>query len=163
MARFLTRRYVAVTWAEAIRLAQVDGTPWSEIRQADEVYLLHREEWWAWWSDGRLTTAISLPSSLCPQSLAPDAVALIAEVWESDSPAPQCGWETLANVKVIVRRERIRIDRSVISPLQGESLEKLTVRFRDENRGVLYCYYQFLSENYFCDIRRELLPELDQE
>jgi hypothetical protein len=37
MARFLTRRYVAVTWAEAIRLAALDGTLWSEIWQAEDV------------------------------------------------------------------------------------------------------------------------------
>ncbi|MBE9137972.1 hypothetical protein IQ254_12350 [Nodosilinea sp. LEGE 07088] len=88
MARFLTRRYVAVTGAEAFRLAQLDGTPWSEIRHTEDVQLLHREEWWAWWSDEQLTTAIGLPESLCPETLSTDAVLLISEVWESFSPAP---------------------------------------------------------------------------
>jgi len=106
MARFLTRRYVAVTWAEAIRLAALDGTPWSEIRQAEGVYLLHREEWWAWWSDEQLTTAISLPESLCPQSLSLDAIELISEVWESYGGAPACGWATLARVEQVLSRER---------------------------------------------------------
>ena len=156
MERFLTRRYVAVTWFEACRLAQLDGTPQSEIRHTPDVYLVHRSEWWAWWSDECLTGAVSLPDSLCPEGLSPDAVELISEVWDSASPPPQCGWKTLANVEVIVRRERINIVRPILIPLEGESLEKLTVRFRNGDRGVLYCHYQFLHEDYFCEISQEL-------
>jgi len=151
MARFLTRRYVAVTWAEAIRLAQVDGTPWSEIRQADEGYLLHREEWWAWWSDGRLTTAISLPSSLCPQSLAPDAVALISEVVESYGGAPACGWETLARVEQVLRREWLPAPEST-GGYDWITLEQLTVRFTDGSEGVLECCYRGYTEGFECNI-----------
>jgi hypothetical protein len=156
MERYLTRRYVAVTLFEAQRLAALDGTPLHQIRHTPDVYLVHRTEWWAWWSDERLTGAVSLPDSLCPEGLSPDAVELISEVWDSASPPPQCGWSTLANVEAIVRREWIRIDRPILIPLEGESLEKLTVRFRDGDRGVLYCHHQFLSENYFCDISLDL-------
>ena len=156
MERYLTRRHVSVTLYEAQRLAQLDGTPIHRIRHTPNVYLVHRTEWWAWWSDECLTGAISLPDSLCPESLSPDAVELISAVWDSASPPPQCGWGTLANVEVIVRRERLNIDRPILIPLKGESLEKLTVRFRDGERGVLYCFSQFLHEDYFCDISREL-------
>jgi len=156
MERYLTRRYVAVTSYEAQRLAQLDGTPIDQIQHTPDVYLVHRTEWWAWWSDECLTGAISLPDSLCPEGLSPDAVELISEVWDSASPPPQCGWSTLANIEAVVRRERIRIERPILIPLEGESLEKLTVQFRDGDRGVLYCYYQFLHENYFCEISREL-------
>jgi hypothetical protein len=158
MARFLTRRYVAVTWAEAIRLAALDGTPWSEIQQAEEAYLLHREEWWAWWSDERLTTAIGLPESLCPETLSPDAVSLISEVWESFSPAPQCGWGTLARIKEVLRRANG-------SPLQGTVPERravtelLIVRFTDDSEGVLQCWRRAVGEGYECHI--ELLQSGD--
>jgi hypothetical protein len=163
MERYLTRRYVAVTSFEAQRLAQLDGTPVDQIQHTPNVYLVHRTEWWAWWSDERLTGAISLPDSLCPEGLSTDAVELISEVWDSASPPPQCGWSTLANVEAIVRRERLTLDRPILIPLEGESLERLTVRFQNEGQGVLYCHYQFLSENYFCDINRELSPGLAQE
>jgi hypothetical protein len=163
MERYLTRRYVAVTLYEAQRLSQLDGTPLHQIRHTPDVYLVHRTEWWAWWSDERLTGAVSLPDSLCPEGLSPDAVELISEVWESASPPPRCEWNTLANVEAVVRRERLNLDRPILIPLEGESLERLTVRFRDGERGVLYCHYQFLSENYFCDISRELTTFTDQE
>ncbi|NEQ42049.1 MAG: hypothetical protein F6K00_00220 [Leptolyngbya sp. SIOISBB] len=129
MARFLTRCYAAVTWLEALRLAALDQTPITSIRQASNVELVHRTEWWAWWSDERLTTAIGLPESLCPESLSPDAVSLISEVWESDSPAPECGWRTLAQVQQILREERVSsFQRSY--DLEGiERVTKLTVEF----------------------------------
>jgi hypothetical protein len=155
MERYLTRRYVAVTLYEAQRLSQLDGTPLHQIRHTPDVYLVHRTEWWAWWSDECLTGAVSLPDSLCPEGLSPDAVELISEVWESASPPPRCGWNTLANIQAIVRRERLRIDRPIVSPLQRESLEKLTVRFQNGEPGVLYCYYQFLIRDYLCEISQE--------
>ncbi|NMF84156.1 hypothetical protein [Nodosilinea sp. P-1105] len=161
MARFLTRRYVAVTSYEAQRLARLDGTPIHQIRHTPDVYLVHRTEWWAWWSDKCLTNAVSLPDSLCPEGLSPDAVELISEVWESASPPPQCGWSVLANVEAIVKRERLTIERLIMSPLQSESLEKLTVRFRGGDWDVLYCYFQFLQDSYLCEISQELTAFLD--
>jgi hypothetical protein len=153
MARFLTRRYVAVTWAEAIRLAALDGTPWPEIQEAEEAYLLHREEWWAWWSDGRLTTAISLPSSLCPQCLSLDAVGLISEVWESHAGTPACGWATLAWVEQVLHREwQTRPDNT--GSYDWITLERLTVRFTDGSEGVLQCWYKGYSEGFECQIER---------
>ncbi len=153
MARFLTRRYVAVTWAEALRLAALDGTPWSEIRQAENVHLLHREEWWAWWSDEQLTTAISLPSSLCPQSLSPDAVGLISEVWESYGGVPACGWATLARVEQVLSRERQPRQEDMDS-YEWITLERLAVRFKDGSEGMLQCWYRGFGEGFECQIER---------
>ena len=151
MARFLTRRYVAVTWAEAIRLAALDGTPWSEIRQAEDVHLLHREEWWAWWSDEQLTTAISLPESLCPQSLSLDAIGLISEVWESYGGAPHCGWATLAWVEQVLSRERLPRPENT-DGYDWITLERLTVRFMDGSEGILQCWYKGFAEGFECQI-----------
>jgi hypothetical protein len=153
MTRFLTRRYVAVTGAEAIRLAGLDGTPWSEIGHAEDVQLLHREEWWAWWSDERLTTAIGLPESLCPQCLSPDAIALISEVWESNAMTPHCGWATLARVEQVLSRER-RPRPEATDGYDWITLEQLTVRFTDSSEGVLQCWYKGSNEGFECQIER---------
>lgn len=151
MARFLTRRYVAVTGAEAIRLAGLDGTPWAEIRHDEDVQLLHREEWWAWWSDGQLTTAISLPSSLCPQSPSPDAIGLISEVFESYAGVPNCGWATLARVEQVLSRQRLPQPENTGS-YDWIALERLTVRFRDGSEGILQCCYKGFDEGFECQI-----------
>lgn len=95
MARYLTKRFVAVTWTEAVRLAYLDGTLVRNIRVDAEVELIHRTEWWAWWSDEQLTTAIALPESLQPIRLSPDAVLLIDQVWCSSVAAPRGGWRVL--------------------------------------------------------------------
>ena len=160
MDRFLTRRYVAVTCSEAIRLARLDGTPWSAIRRTPDIHLIHRTDWWAWWSDERLTTSVGLPESLCPEELSPDAVALISEVWESESPAPQCGWAALANVHHTLERENLHVNRAFF-PLQVEIWRKLSVQFRHGEQGVLYGYWKFAEGDYQCDISQTLsaLPE----
>lgn len=155
MARFLTRRYVAVTWSEATRLAALDQTPMAGIRQAPNAELVHRTEWWAWWSDERLTTAIGLPESLCPESLSTDAVALISEVWESDSPAPQCGWQTLAWIQCILQSEDMSVSIGLERFSSGVRVTKLTVSFQNQGQGVLYRYSQSFDEGYTCDIRQD--------
>ena len=153
MARFLTRRYVAVTWTEALRLAALDQTPWSEIRQAEEVQLLHREEWWAWWSDEQLTTAIGLPESLCPETLSTDAAALITEVFESYGGTPDCGWETLARVEQVLSRERQPRTENT-GGYDWITLELVTVGFTDGLEGVLRCWYKRSTKGFECQIER---------
>ena len=153
MARFLTRRYVAVTWFEALRLAALDQTPWSGIRQAEDAQLLHREEWWAWWSDEQLTTAIGLPESLCPQSLSPDAIGLISEVFESYAGAPQCGWATLARVEQVLSRKR-QTRPETLGGYDWITLERLTVRFTDGSGGILQCWYKGYNEGFECQIEQ---------
>ena len=103
MARYLTQRFVAVTWTEAVRLAYLDGTPLRNIRVAAEVELVHRTEWWAWWSDERLTTAIALPDSLQPIGLSVDAVLLIDQVWCSRTAVPRCGWRVPSECAAIAQ------------------------------------------------------------
>ncbi|MEL6780365.1 MAG: hypothetical protein AAFO06_24315 [Cyanobacteria bacterium J06597_16] len=98
MNRYMTGRYVAVDWAEALRLAQLDGTAVGDIRCQQDIELLHRTDWWAWWSDERLTTAIGLPESLRPAHLSADATALFFEVWMSGLIAPECGWAVLVHI-----------------------------------------------------------------
>ena len=152
MARFLTRRYVAVSWPEAIRLATLDGTPLAAIRVSPTAELLHRTEWWAWWSDEQLTTAIALPESLSPEGLSADAVALISEVWEGDAPTPQCGWSPLANIERILSQKRINLARPASDQTLVERVTRLTIEFRSRERGTLYRYDQFGEEHYLCDV-----------
>lgn len=163
MARFLTRWYAAVTWSEALRLAALDNTPIAVIRQAPNAELVHRTEWWAWWSDERLTTAIGLPESLCLESLSADAVSLISEVWESDSPAPQCGWSTLAAVQRILLAERIPTGLSSGSLRSVASITRLTVAFRNQEQGILYRYSQPIEEGYLCEVCWDLPSPLSNE
>ena len=151
MARFLTRWYAAVTWPEALRLAALDRTPIASIRHNPNVELVHRTEWWAWWSDERLTTAIGLPESLCPELLSADAVSLISEVWESDSPAPQCGWRTLASIQRILQTENISANQGLRALSSFEQVTKLTVIFPNQEVGCLYRYVQFREESYLCN------------
>lgn len=153
MARFLTRHYVSVTWTESIRLAALDGTPGSEVRQTEDAQLLHREEWWAWWSDERLTTAIGLPESLCPQSLSLDAIGLISEVFESYGGEPPCGWATLARVERVLSRERQPSPENT-GDYDWITLERLTVQFTDGSEGVLLCCYKGYNEGFECQIEQ---------
>lgn len=154
MARYLTRWYAAVTWSEALRLAVLDRTPIAAIRHAANAELVHRTEWWAWWSDERLTTAIGLPESLCPEALSSDAVALISEVWESDLPvSPQCGWSTLASIQRILQTENVPAGPRLRNLSSLERVTKLTVIFQNQERGCLYRYIQFREESYLCDFR----------
>jgi hypothetical protein len=156
MGRYLTRRYVAVDWDEAVRLAHLDQTPIEEIRYAAEAELIHRTEWWAWWSDELLTLAIGLPESLAPQGLSADAVELITEVWESNSLAPQCGWALLAQVQRI-----LNIELMLRSGQGSERLltwERLTVELGNGQQRMLYRVWGRSDEGYSCQISTEL-PE----
>jgi hypothetical protein len=154
MSRYLTRRYATVTWIEALRLALLDQTPIEEIRCSPQVELVHRTEWWAWWSDEVLTVAIGLPEELQPQALTPDAVELIDDVFLSDTPQPQCGWATLAHVQRILRIERIVVQQSGVTNRLGR-WEELAVEFHDGRQEILYRLWIGFEEGYWCDIRVE--------
>jgi hypothetical protein len=154
MARYLTQCFVAVTWTEAVRLAYLDGTPLRNIRVAAEVELVHRTEWWAWWSDERLTTAIALPEILQPIGLSADAVLLIDQVWCSRTAVPRCGWRVLANVQRLLGRETLAIAPRM-SDFRSSTWERLTVEFLDGQRGVLYRFWQGGEDEYLCQIDSE--------
>ena len=154
MGRYQTRRYVAVSWAAATQLAALDGTPVESICHTEPVNLIHRTEWWAWWSDQQLTTAIGLPEDLQPQGLAPDSVELITDVWCSDSLSPLCGWGTLAQVQRILRCELIQagMPRGNFRP---ETWERLTVAWHDGRLGALYRFWLGYEEGYLCQMQTE--------
>jgi hypothetical protein len=155
MNRYMTRHYVAIDWTEAVRLAKLDSTFLSDIRCHQNVELLHRTHWWAWWSDERLTTAIGLPENLQPETLSSDAVELIFGVWSGGLIAPQCGWALLANVQHISDSQLISLG-YMNSGAAVSRWEKLILIFSNENPGVLYrhCYLDRLG--YKCDISSEL-------
>jgi hypothetical protein len=155
MERYMTRRYVALDWHAAVRLARLEGLPLDDIRYSSGVEVLHRTVWWAWWSDQRLTTAIGLSDEVWPRSLSLDAVQLISEVWESDSAAPQCGWVTLAKVKRIVSCRVVRVGRP-LGKYRPETWECLTVLFQDRQEGTLYRFWKGYDDGYLCDVRCEL-------
>jgi hypothetical protein len=159
MGRYLTRRYVVMNWDEATRLASLDQTPLEAIRYAATAELLHRTEWWAWWSDELLTTAIGLPESVTSQALSADAVELISDIWASDSPQPECGWAMLAQVQRILNREVLSI--SMLNDVQPAMRERLTVEFAESQPGALYCFWVWLGDDngYLCEITTEL-PEI---
>jgi hypothetical protein len=116
-----------------------------------EVALVHRTEWWAWWSDERLTTAIALPESLQPIGLSVDAVLLIDQVWCSRTAMPRCGWRVLASVRRVLGREVLAIAPRV-SGFRPATWERLTVEFLDGQQGVLYRFWQGYEDEYLCQI-----------
>ena len=107
----------------------------------------------AWWSDEQLTTAISLPESLCPQSLSLDAIELISEVWESYGGAPACGWATLARVEQVLSRERQPRSEDT-SGYEWITLERLIVRFTDGSEGILQCWCKGWNEGFECQLEQ---------
>jgi hypothetical protein len=150
----MTRHYVAIDQAEAFRLAKLDGTLLSDIRCYENVELLHRTHWWAWWSDERLTTAIFLPDNLRPQELSAAAAALIFEVWASTVIVPQCGWAGLAKVKRVLSCEIVCTDKGGNGAVLSR-WEKLTVLFERNVHGFLYRHYYRDELGYQCDITLE--------
>lgn len=155
MERYWTRWYVALTWADALRLAELDGTPAEDILYASDVELIHRTEWWAWWSDLKMTTAIGLPQAPQPQGLASDAAQLMSEVWESDVIEPECGWPLLAEVRQILNRTVIwRADQR--GQYQPETWERLRVVLEADREAILYRVGQGYEDGYYCDITRDL-------
>jgi hypothetical protein len=151
MNRYLTHRYAAISWEEAVRLAHIDRTPLQNISRTAQVELLHRTEVWAWWSDQQLTSAIGLPQQLQPQNLSPDAAQLIDEVWCSDSSSPTCGWRTLAQVSRILKRQVLSV-----GEFRGEfrpaTWEWLAVEFCDKQEGGLHRFRSGHEGGYRCDV-----------
>jgi hypothetical protein len=156
MNRYITRRYVAIYWADAVRLAKLDSTVLSKIRCYQNVELLHRTDWWAWWSDEFLTTAIGLPENLRTERLSADAAKLISDVWEGGLIMPQCGWTTLANVTSISGSEVV-YTANINSNFSSSRWEKLTLFFEHNRQGFLYRHRYCDELGYKCDIANECL------
>ena len=155
MERYWTRRYVALTWVDALRLAGLDGTPAEDILYASDVELIHRTEWWAWWSDLKMTTAIGLPQAPQPQGLASDAAQLMSEVWESDVIEPECGWPLLAEVRQILNRTVIWRGEQR-GQYQPETWERLRAVLEADREAILYRVGQGYEDGYYCDVTRDL-------
>ena len=154
MARYLTRQYAAVSWAEATRLAQLDLTELRKIRHTRDVDLIHRTDWWAWWSDQRLTPAIGLPEGLRPQGLSGDAEDLMTDVWASGS-VPECGWKMLAEIKCVISVERLA---NQFGEHSGSSfLEKVLVELSNGLQCLLYRQWHWSEDDYLCEIKIHLL------
>lgn len=149
MDRYMTRRYVATCWADALRLAQLDSTALEDIKHSQDVELRHRTDWWALWSDNRLTTAIGLPEALHPNGLSADAISLIEEVWIGGDFTPQCGWALLARVDRILDCERVYFfeERDFVL-----CQENLTLRFVDHEVGRLLRCSAKIDNCYQCDL-----------
>ena len=150
MARYQTRRYVAMSWVDATRLARLDGTPLDDVVYSPEARLVHRTDWWAFWSDGQLTTAIGLPEEWQLRSMSVVAEELITAVWMSDSPSPECGWATLAAIQDVIRTRLLEV--SLQSPYYPVTRHELVVEFRDGRRGTLYQRITRRSDGYLCEI-----------
>lgn len=149
MDRYITRRYVATCWADALRLARLDGTAPEDIRHSQDLDLRYRTDWWALWSDHHLTTAIGLPEGLCPDGLSADAISLIDDVWIGGVSIPQCGWPLLAKVERILTCERVYfLEEKEFALCQ----ENLTLRFVDNQEGMLSRCYARIGSCYRCDL-----------
>ena len=156
MNRYITKRYVAVSWSEAVRLAKLDGTSLRDIKCQRNIELLHRTDWWAWWSDERLTTAIGLSEDFRPEALYTDAVMLMFDVWMGGLVAPKCGWATLAHVKRIVARQEIceaNIPHRLVGHRAINSIwESLSVIDVHNRQRLLYrCCYED-EAGYHCNV-----------
>lgn len=147
MERYLTRQYAAVSWAEAVRLAKLDQTDLRKIHHTPDVDLIHRTDWWAWWSDQRLTPAIGLPEELRPQGLSPDAEDLITDVWASGL-VPSCGWVMLAEVQRVIAVTSLNRSGGY---WYFSSWERISVELRGGLRAVLYRRWN--GGDYRCEIR----------
>jgi hypothetical protein len=147
----MTRHYVAVDWTESVRLAQLDGTLLNDIRCHENVELLHRTHWWAWWSDDRLTTSVNLPDNFQPETLSLGAAELISDVWEGGLIRPQCGWTTLADVKSVSDCQVVyAAGRN--NDVSNSKWEKLTLFFEQDRQGFLYRHRYYDESGYKCDI-----------
>ncbi|NEZ64669.1 hypothetical protein D0962_18060 [Leptolyngbyaceae cyanobacterium CCMR0082] len=155
MERYRTRHYVAITWADALRLAGLDGTPVENIIRVSDVELIHRTEWWAWWSDLKITTAFGLPQDLQLQGLSPDAAHLISEAWESDVLEPECGWPLLAEIRQILNRAEIWRGEQR-GQYQPETWERLRVVLEADREAILYRVDHGYEDGYYCDFTCDL-------
>ena len=167
MHRYVTRANVAINRAEAERLANLDGTPASQIEYTANVEVIHIHIeldykthcslcTWVWWSDGRITTANGLPANLRVSNLSKAAVELITLAVESDSLSrrPNCGWRTLANIKQIRQRKLLAVGKDMY---QSETLEQLSVEYLDGNRGTLCMFCSDFNCVEIYDINAEFV------
>ncbi len=131
LTRYLTRWFVSVDENEAQRLAQGVGTHLPEITESLE--LLHAQDGWAFWSDGRVTTSTGLPDPLrAVRSLSPAAVELISGCFHGSPGGPpriEGGWGALARVAAVEADELV--EGRAEGPFDPPRLRRLRVRLAD--------------------------------
>ena len=123
-----------------------------------EATILHATGDWAFWSDGRFSTAIGLPVWATQiRSLAPAAVDLISASRGSDSGPPTAigGYKALADVVACVEST------VAVGPPRGHyhraTLERLDLTMRDGSTRTIYRYTMGYCEGYVY----ELGPTID--
>ncbi len=147
MERYLTDKFAAISLHAANRLAQIFNISSNRVQITKDVKLLHRTDFWAWWSDNKLTTSVGLPEDYEPKNLSPCAEKLIHKVCLSASGRPSCGWAKLSKIQAIVSTECISVGGG------KESLDKLIVEYADGQRETLYALFSTENtESYFYEI-----------
>lgn len=153
--RYLTDEFAAISLHAANRLAQIFNISSDLVQVTKNVQLLHRADFWAWWSDDKLTTSVGLPKDYEPKSLSPCAEKLIHKICLSATSRPICGWAKLARVKQIVSTERIAVGS------RKETLDKLVIEYADGQQEVLYALFSAENtETYFYQVSTQIPVEM---
>ena len=149
--RYLAGWYVCLDRQEAERLALVTAMRTdrpltdeeraaviAEITVTEGVEIVHGTEAWALWSDGALTKGAGLPRWTHSLRRLPKAVAAeISAIVDSDSGAPEGGWQTLLEVAEITDRERVGRGAGR-GPYAARRAEHLTCRLRNGGERHLW-------------------------
>ena len=133
MVRYLTRTCAAVDARLAERLAEGDGTRPHELEVTEGVEVVHAQNGWAFWSDGKLSTSTGLPEALrVRRSLSAAAVELISHVRHSSPGAPALagGWQELARVEAWLEDQVVE-EGQAEEPFEPPRLHRLQVRLRN--------------------------------
>lgn len=140
-------------WSDAFADWQRAGTPkhWMPtVISTRGAVLLHATPFWAYWSDGQVTTSHGLElSRSCPKGMSAVAERLISDVRGSDSGPPGVGWSTLARIDEVLARETL-IDSGITpSGYQGRLIERLDVLYvKRKEPGELYILSEGYAEGY---------------
>jgi hypothetical protein len=161
VTRYITRRYTTTDAKEAERFAADEGAAVLEITEGLD--LVHAENGWALWSDGKATTSTGLTDAQRRvRSLTPAAVRQISDAWASESGPPRLagGYETLARIAELVREEVVEQEPGEpgFSPSQ---LLRFDVRMRDGAERSLWVFTASYAEGYRYDVH-DTREQLDQ-
>ena len=155
MERYLTDEFAAISLHTANRLAQIFNISSNRVQITKDIKLLHRTDFWAWWSDDKLTTSVGFPEDYKPKGLSPCAEKLIHKVCLSATGRPSCGWAKLARAQQIVSTERIAIGS------RKETLDRLVIEYADGQQEVLYALFSAENtETYFYQLSTQIPVEM---
>lgn len=158
----VSHSYVALDRHEAERLLKVQGN--GKI-QVDEVDLVHAQNGWAVWSDGRVTTGIGLPAwTRSIKGLSDAAAGMVSAIRGSDSGSPSVGWKAVLNVEQIIEETT-----ELLGPGSGGHYAKprairTVVALKGGEKVTWWIYTEGYSEGYAFEIypsKSELLKSLE--